>query len=380
MSKRKVNILHLIDHYRIGGPGKTILNSAKFIDNNKYKIYVSYFKSRNVESDFSSAIKKQKLPYLELMDSPGIRFHTIFLLMKFIQSNKIRILHTHVYKADIIGIILKYIIPNIILITTHHGWISNNKMQRLYIRVDLLLSRFFNGIIFVSKPLHEYLISKMRKKRPMVIIHNAIVVEDYKKKNFRIMIRNKYGISSKDILLGVIGRLSPEKGCLEFLGVFKELSEIYQNLKLMFIGEGPLFDGLKKQVDIYQLSDKVLLTGYQKVVQPFYETFDIFISPSKTEGISNVILEAMAYRLPIVATDVGGNSEIIKSYYNGILIKLEDYTHFKEVIIELINNKQLRRKISNAGLRTLKQNFSFDMRMKKVQKFYDSLLGDMLHD
>ena len=98
------------------------------------------------------------------------------------------------------------------------------------------------------------------------------------------------------------------------------------------MGEGPCKGELQTRIDLLNLKDKVILAGHYNPVQHFYETIDILVSPSYTEGLSNVILEAMAYKIPVVATRVGGNPEIITNQYNGLLVEPQN---IKEILLEL---------------------------------------------
>ncbi len=374
--KTPINVLHLIDHYKIGGPGKTIINSARYIDNSNFKIHVASFTANeNDESEFARAVVSNQIPYLKLVDRKGFQLEWISRINAYMQQNDIKILHTHVYKSDILGLLVRLVNKKIILITTHHGWIANSSRQKIIVRGAAFLSRFFDGVISVSKELSKTLPKGVMGSDKSTIIHNGLILGDYQNNGKRDYIRNRYGVRKTDILIGICGRLSPEKGCTEALDIFHKANKSFDRLKLFFIGEGPMLEELRQKVDSLGLQNEVIFIGYQKNVSPFYEALDILLSPSKTEGLSNVILEAMAHKIPVIATDVGGNSEIVTHNYNGILVKPNDTDIIEQELVKLSHQPRKRDYLSENGYKTIINKFDFEARMRKVENFYMQTLS-----
>ena len=134
---------------------------------------------------------------------------------------------------------------------------------------------------------------------------NAIVLGDYAPTGARGGVRRELGLSDDDRLVGVIGRISIEKGCLEMVDAFAAVAGKHPGIHLAFIGEGPLAATVAERARASGLEARVRFLGHQTRIQPFYEAIDLLVSPSRTEGISNVILEALASGCPVVATPVG---------------------------------------------------------------------------
>jgi glycosyltransferase involved in cell wall biosynthesis len=196
------------------------------------------------------------------------------------------------------------------------------------------------------------------------------VLDDYENQNQREIVRSKYNIHNDDIVFGVVGRLSPEKGCFEMLKAFALVHEERAKTKLLMIGKGPLDLALKKKAEDLGLAEAVVLTGYRSPVNPFYEAIDVIVCPSITEGLSNVILEALAYRLPVIATDVGGNGEIIKNGFNGILLKSRDINEIAKSCLRLVDDCKLAGLMAERGRETVEKKFEFSQRMRKEEEFY----------
>ena len=122
------------------------------------------------------------------------------------------------------------------------------------------------------------------------------------------------------------------------------------------------------------MTENVLLCGYHKHVQPYYETADIFVCPSDTEGLSNVILEAMAFSIPVIATNVGGNPEIVVHEKNGLLVPPKDSSALANAVKMLISEPDRRMRYGRSGFDTVTKAFTFEMRTLKIQELYQKLI------
>lgn len=371
----RIRILHVIDHYRVGGPGKTIINTAKYIDRRKFVVHIGlFFSERSTSSEFLDRIKEEGVPHLLLTDRRGISWSNLIKFQRYIKKEGIRIIHTHGYKTDIHGVILKILLRNIYLITTHHGWIANTLSQKIFMRIDLLATLFFDGITVVAKPLLSMIPCLTKKTRKCMVIHNGLVVTDYVPSNHRQCIRRKWLVADNEIVFGVFGRLSLEKGCFEMLVAFKQLQNEIDGVKLVYVGEGPLAGMMREKINYLNLTKKVLIAGYYQHIQPLYEAIDVLVCPSKTEGLSNVILEALAFQKPVVATKVGGNNEIITDGHDGLLVDPGDTHALKNAMISLVKNHELRSRLGLKGHTTLLNRFDFKKRIKLEENFYLSIL------
>lgn len=189
-------------------------------------------------------------------------------------------------------------------------------------------------------------------------------------------IREKYNINGNKILL-FVGRFVPLKN-LEFLiETFKEVVEEKKDTVLMLVGGGSLENRIKKKVKDYNLMRKVIFTGEipQKDLPNYYSASYIFLMPSSYENFSNAILEAMACKLPVIATNIGGNSKQIKDGENGFLVSNNNILQFKEAIIKLLNNEVMAGEMGKRNREIVKQNYNWQESATKLKLVYESLLG-----
>ncbi|MBD3868857.1 MAG: glycosyltransferase family 4 protein [Acidobacteria bacterium] len=376
MDDNRRKVLHLIDSYRIGGPGKTIINSARFIDESKFGLEVASFAPPDEGlNEFGQAVRSAGIRYHGLLETRGFDRSQVRSLRDVLAEGRFDILHCHGYKPDFLGYLACRKESQIRLMTTHHGWIENSTRQRLFVHAGLALTRKMDGTVCVASHLMDRLPARVRASWRTTLIHNALVLEDYVPSGRRAGIRNELGIASNATLIGVVGRLSLEKGCLEALEAFGELHGRVPEVHLAFIGEGPLEGELRARLDASQFRDKVHFTGHQAPVQPWLEALDLLLSPSRTEGLSNVLLEALAFRLPVVATRVGGNGEIIQDQVSGLLVEPLRPDLLAAGMERIVTGPEVAKEMARAGNRTVREAFGFETRMRKMEAFYEQVLA-----
>jgi len=171
-------------------------------------------------------------------------------------------------------------------------------------------------------------------------------------------------------LMAVIGRLSGEKGQANFLRAFARVAERRSDVKAVIVGEGPDHPRLVDLARELRLDSRVVFTGYQRDVRRYYEAADLLVVPSKSEGIPNVVLEAMLFGVPVVSTRVGGIPEIIRDRWNGVLVPPEDPPELARAIVEVITDKALARRLARTAREETLPGFTTLERCAKIADFY----------
>lgn len=371
-----IEVLHLIDTYRIGGPGKTIINSARFIDHTRYRVHAAAFthpdESRN---EFAAAVREAGIPLLELRETRRFNAEHIGILRDYMREHRIDILHAHGYRSDVLSFVATRRMPGVRVVTTHHGWIRNNARQQVLTRAAILLSSLFDGVEVVSQPLRQQLPSWLRSSPRVAVVPNGIVLQHYRPAGVRDEVRARLNITPRETLLTVIGRLSAEKGCLDMVDAFAHLAARLPQAHLLLVGEGPLEPEIARRAAAAGLTERTHFVPHQKDIRPYYEAADVIVSPSHTEGISNVILESLTFGVPVVATRVGGNPEIIEPERSGVLVEARHPEALADAIVRVANDPELRAHLVAEGQRRVRGHFSFEARMAAEQAFYDRVLS-----
>jgi glycosyltransferase involved in cell wall biosynthesis len=188
-------------------------------------------------------------------------------------------------------------------------------------------------------------------------------------------VRRRFGIKAEDFLIGVIARLEEQKGHIYLLQAMSQVVRNYRAVKVLVVGDGKLRSFLQERTRTLGLSDFVLFAGTQRPTDPILRALDLFLLPSLWEGFSISILEAMAMGVPVVATAVGGASEVITSGKDGLLIQPGDVGSLTAAIEDSLLHRDKFRQMGKNGKETVIRNFTKANHLAMLQSLYLEVLG-----
>jgi glycosyltransferase involved in cell wall biosynthesis len=230
----------------------------------------------------------------------------------------------------------------------HHGYTTTDTRVRLYNQLDWWSLRRADRVLTSSAAFVKEL--ERRNVQPdrihvqhMPIRPFAAVTEDRKAE-----LRRRLGLDDRTRVLLSVGRLSREKGHADLVWALPKMLGLARDwrLRLVVVGEGPERARIEDLCRRLDLTDVVTLTGHQDEINPYYAIADVFLLPSLSEGCPNVLLEAMAAGVPVVATAVGGVPEVAVSGRNAILVKKHDVGGLASATAELLKNQNLRDRLA----------------------------------
>lgn len=174
-----------------------------------------------------------------------------------------------------------------------------------------------------------------------------------------------------------MGRLSPEKGLEFIITGMVDIVKVYPNTKLIIVGSGNEEYKLKLQETIKQLglSSNILLVGFVDDITKILRCLDIYCLSSLTEGCNRTLLEAMAVGLPVVATAVGGNVEIVEDSVNGILVPPNDPRGLASAILDLLKDKKRSDKMGKTGRKVIFEKFGIKKNVQLTQSIYEEIIS-----
>jgi glycosyltransferase involved in cell wall biosynthesis len=172
------------------------------------------------------------------------------------------------------------------------------------------------------------------------------------------------------IVLGAVGRLVDVKNHALFIDAVHALRSRGCPVVGIIAGEGPLRGDLERQIARLELGDSVRLVGHRLHIESTLAAFDVFVHPSRSEGMSNTILEAMASGLPVVATRVGGADELVIDGETGTLVREGDSGQFTEALEQLVRDASRRRAMGAAARRRAHAEFSLERMIQGYQSLY----------
>jgi glycosyltransferase involved in cell wall biosynthesis len=207
-----------------------------------------------------------------------------------------------------------------------------------------------------------------------LLIYNGVSpIENFS--STRNIKRASYNLSNDDIVAITVASLVHHKGHRILIDAISLLSKKYANLKLLIIGDGLLRRSLESYVRDKDLSSTIIFIGKKIDVSPFLNIADLFILSSiEREGLGLALIEAMAFGLPLIGTNLGGIPEVIKNNVNGLLIPPGNSESLAKAIEKLITNQKLRDEMGKKGKNIYKEKFSAKKMLDKIESLYDELL------
>lgn len=368
-------VLDLRDSPWVDGPGRTILDTASMVDPGRYRIVVGAFSGdRHGEHAYLAEAVRRNLETYPIAERRALDPDVLRQVMSWCRAHAIDLIHTHDFRSDLYGLVAARRL-GIPAVSTCHGWIANNLKGRIYTSVDKFLLRFFDRVIVVSARMQAHLQARGIPARKIALIQNALVVENYRPDRGDRAVRTEWRIPEHHKLIGKIGRLSPEKCQDLFLRAAAELLRHDPDLSFVLIGIGPDEERLRRLAEELGIAGHIVFAGYRADMQRVYNSLDLVVQSSSTEGMPNVILEALLMRVPVVATDVGGTAEIVTDGVSGRLIPPNDPGALIAGIREALGDVRRAADWVDAGERTVRMNFSHNLRLQRIMTVYDQLLG-----
>jgi glycosyltransferase involved in cell wall biosynthesis len=364
----------------VGGMQKQALSLATELQSQRVSVCV-LGRGRNVSNlapspffeEGNGAVKIVRLPIAPL--SRPWSFLLSFLIWAWLNRKDFQIIHAHNAPLGVMACIVNWFVRKKVIVKfpgmKYVDYLKGTSFSRRLRRWILIEST--DRFIAVSGEMAHALREAGVAPDKIALIHNGIKLASFNGNNDRR--------SHKKSLLGepqlqvalFVGRLAEEKGLEYLLSVWAALPSRAGRL-LLIVGDGPLRTRLECQVSDLGLGGSVRFVGHQSDVSNFYSVADLFVLPSKTEGMSNSLLEAMACGLPAVASNVGGNKEAIQDHKTGFLVDLYDTQGWVEALLALLSDPDLRARMGDAA-RTRARDFDIGDVAQQYRHLYSTVMA-----
>jgi len=360
----KKRILVLITTEAAGGAERIILAQMKYFNKNKFELHVVTLEKGYLESAFSN----NHAHYFCLDSKREISLTAIKKLLWYVRKYKIDLVHTHLYRPDIYGFIIKLMIPRIKLITTKHN--TNNFRKKIYWGLlDKILSIPASQIIAVSQSVKKF-ISKYEfiPLERIKVIYHGVDISKFKRKINLTRLSKQLGIKNKDFVIGIVGRISEQKGHKYLFEAVAQLKNKIPCIRLLVIGVGELKEEMEQYTRDLCITDSVTFLGFRSDLAELYSLMDVLCLPSIFEGLGLVLIEAMLCNTITVGAKIHGIEEIISDGVNGFLFPPRDSNVLAKIIYRIYQSNFDKKLISRAKLTALQ--FDFKKNLKNIEKLY----------
>jgi glycosyltransferase involved in cell wall biosynthesis len=364
-------VLHLIDSAGMYGAERVILTLLEEVKNSPHYGILGCIRENDTEvPSVAKEAQRIGIQVVYFTMRRGFNPFGIYRISKFIKEKNIRIVHSHGYKPNIyLAFIYK---KKFITISTVHGWAkkTGGLMSRLYEFLDVQVLKRMDLLVAVSEDISKDLIRHGVKKEKIQIIHNGLKLSKLKHHHNADQIHGNISRSFGIPILGALGRLVRVKGYENIIKAMPIIQSSYGPCKLVIGGDGPLKGELEKLVVDLHLEQDVTLAGFVNNVNAFFSMIDIFVMPSISEGLPIALLEAMAFKKPVVASSVGGIRELIRSQEHGVLIKPGDPVAIARAVTMLLHQPGKMKSMATLVFKVVRSKFSAEVMATNYLKLY----------
>jgi glycosyltransferase involved in cell wall biosynthesis len=370
----RISILHLITELDTGGAQKALARLLARLDRERFAPHVACL--YNGDRAVAQEIRQLGIPVTDLGMTAQWRLDALWRLYRLLRREQPVILHAWMFHANLLARTVGRLAGVPLILTSrrnvHIGPPVREHLKRLTASWD-------TRSIAVCELARQVEIERAGAAPDnVIVICNGIDAGRFPilTPEARTTARRHLGVPADVPVLGAVGRLHPQKGLPDLLSAFQVLKSPRPKAHLLIVGDGECRVDLGRQVQQRHLAGAVTFTGQRDDVPQLLALMDVFVLASHWEGLPNVVLEAMAAGLPVVATTVGGTPEVVVDGVTGFLVPPRDPEALADAILRLLRDPDLRRRMGEAGRARVAEHFSVEQMVGKTEALYEQLLKE----
>lgn len=362
---QRIKTAQLIWSLEMGGAERVASGIALGLDKALYEVIVICM---NHEGVLAGELKKQGIRVIALHKKPGLDFGMLRKLKKVLREERVEILHAHLFGAGFWARLAGRPAGVKKIYVHEHGmqpWRS-----RAHFFTDRVLAAKCDKILFVSKKVMDVYVEKTRLKPSCCeLVPNGVRMYDADEPE-KMKIKAEFRMKPDEKRILSIGRLSPEKGHADLIEAFRLIHAGHPAVKLVIIGDGPERENLERQCVQYGLGEKVQFAGMQNDVGPWLAAADLYVQPSRREGLSLAILEAMGAGVPVISTRTGDVEKVIKDGETGFLTEPGDPQGLSLKISGTLAEIERLSPLKARAREIIRSEYSFEHMIRAIEKIY----------
>lgn len=369
----KIKIMFVNHSVGMGGIETLLLEICRRLNRDIFEPHICIFDpDGQIDKEFHAiGVQVHLIPKKEKID-----ISLPFKLFRLLKKTGINIIHTNNQGSWLYGGLAAKLAGIPLIHTEHTNVIYHSGNQELWIKIEKLLSVFTFKVTTVAKSVADFMEEKQSIPRKKIqVIENGVDADIY---NLSIDIKEKkkeLNLNEDEKIVGNVARLTPNKAHDVLIKSFSIVANEISNVKLLIAGDGPLRNDLEKLVAELRLEEKVVFLGVRRDIPELLKSFDVFALSSTREGLPVSLLEAMASSLPVVATDVDGNSELIVHNSTGLLVPSNDIDSLSSALIRILSDKETANLMGERGRSRVDEHYSFRRMIDQYEHVYLQSVG-----
>lgn len=374
---RKTKVMWLIKGLGVGGAEQLLANSVPYLDTSRFSYEIAYFlpwKTALVKHFESNGI-----PVSCLNSGNPLDVGVIFRLKHLLQEREVDILDSHLPVPGFIGRIAGRLAKTPVVMYTEHSLSVQRRIE------NIRYASFLTNI--ATYPMADYIVAVSRDtyddvkhfkvgNTPLQLVYNGIDLEKVGRgKTDGTQARQALGIPDDHKVVGHVANMVSKKRQTDILKAAQMVVEQFPKVTFVLVGRGPDLEKLRGISQSMGLEGNVVLPGFVDDLWDTMSCFDVFVLSSLHEGLPTVIIESLAMGIPAVATRVGGTPEIITEGEDGFLTRPKAPEEIAEKVLMLLQDDELRQRMSQAGRENARRKFDIRRRVREVEEIYTQLIS-----
>ncbi|MCC6173782.1 MAG: glycosyltransferase [Chloroflexi bacterium] len=357
----------------VGGAEEVILGQSTHLGGEGVDVNVVALTRRGPIAD---EIAAAGVPLHEVPGEPGPRDpHAFLRLVRLLRREQPDVVHTYLMTANLYGRLAALMAGVPVVIAAEQN-VYARKPRKHALMERALAARTYRVVACCQAVGDFYRRQVGVPARKIEVIYNAVRFGTLPDEGDRAAARAALGLPADGLILGTLGRLTQQKGHAVLLRALTVLHRDLPSTHLFLAGRGPLHDALQADASRLGIADRVHLLGVRRDRDRLFAAMDLFVLPSRWEGLSLALVEAMGAGRPVVATTVGGNPEVVSHERTGLLVPPDDPDALAEAIRRLARDEQARRTLGRAAADDARIRFALEPHVEQIAALYRRGLTD----
>ncbi|MDP9183822.1 MAG: glycosyltransferase family 4 protein [Actinomycetota bacterium] len=378
----KVKVLHVITRFIAGSGGNTLV-SASGMDPDRYEVWVAAMPGGPLWDEARAAgVRTVELDQLRETISPWHDLRACLQLVALMRRERFTVVHTHCSKAGLVGRVAARLAGTPVVIHTFHILAAHDGLsatrRRLYLALERRVRSCAHRYVAVAPRLARQAIEqRLAPPGSMVVVPSAVDLTSIPTAG-AVGVRADLGVPEDAEVVGTIGRLVAQKAPLDFVRMCALVRRSHPDAVFVMVGDTTLETrGLEQEVrrEAESLGVPILFTGFRADAPRVASAFDVFVIPSRYEGLGRALTEAMASGRPVVATAVNGVPDLVEPGVTGLLAAPGDVAALAEATVWLLEHPEEARLMGEQGQQRVRSHFGPEAMCQALDELYSELLG-----
>src|SRR5437870_6047880 len=375
----RIRLLKFVNCFAIAGTVRQFMNLWRSLDPFRFELHFAYFKRLG---PFLKEIEASRRPLVEYPIN-CLYNHTALIeqwkFARYIKRNRIHIVHTYGFHPNVFAIPAAWLAGSPVIVASIRD--TGGYLTPTQSRVQKFLCRLADCIVVNAEAIRQWLIAEGYNPEKVTVIRNGIDLSHFTTKTRAGRLREEMGFPQCAPVIAVLSRLNRFKGIEHFLEAATIVCRRVPEARFLIVGEGMVMNSpYRRELEDYAvrlgLGRRAVFTGFRLDVAELLSEVAVSVLPCvSAEGLSNSLLESMAAGVPVVATRVGGNPEVVEEGVTGFLVPPRDPAALAKAICQLLENPELASRFGQAGRQRVVECFSLERMVRETERLYLSLLN-----